>query len=521
MGDSLFDELGAIVGGAINKTGWADRALSRLIINQIVHKTRNRPHPWSTASTYTSWKSLTDRTYQGRHLPATAPGAQPDPDQVKTLFARPTGKQVLSEKSTCLFPAFAQYLTDGFIRTDPHEGMRGRTSSNHEIDLCPLYGRTEAHTTILREGSETVGRRGRLKSQIIDGEEWPQFLYLPDGSAMNPTFAGLDKPLLGPPGAPEPSPEHLASLFAVGGDRANATPFVSMMNALFLREHNRIAGVLETQNSGWDDERVFQVARNIMIPMFIKIVVEQYINHISPAPFNLLADPSVAWDASWNRPNWITAEFSLVYRWHSLMPDTIDWADGPISLWKFPLNNLPLTRVGLARAFTAAAAQPAAELGALNTADALMIVEHLAVMQARTNQLASYNDYRHQFGMDRVKSFTEISSDPQIVKILSGLYPTVDDVEFYPGLFSEDRVKKSPLPGLLLTMVAVDAFSQALTNPLLSEHVFNDQTFTPWGLKLIEETNSLADILERQGAAVDPKAITMTQRSWSYGWHVP
>ena len=57
---------------------------------------------------------------------------------------------------------------------------------------------------------------------------------------------------------------------------------------------------------------MFQTARNIIIPIFIKVVVEQYINHISPAPFNLTADPSVAWHVDWNRPNWITAEFSLL-----------------------------------------------------------------------------------------------------------------------------------------------------------------------------------------------------------------
>jgi prostaglandin-endoperoxide synthase 2 len=66
---------------------------------------------------------------------------------------------------------------------------------------------------------------------------------------------------------------------------------------------------------------VFQTARNIMIPMFIKVFVEHYINHITPLPFSLRADPSVAWAASWNRPNWVTAEFSLLQRWHSLMPD--------------------------------------------------------------------------------------------------------------------------------------------------------------------------------------------------------
>jgi prostaglandin-endoperoxide synthase 2 len=256
--------------------------------------------------------------------------------------------------------------------------------------------------------------------------------------------------------------------------------------------------------------------------MFINIVVEQYINHITPTPFNLVADPSVAWDANWNRPNWITAEFSLLYRWHSLMPDVIDWPGGPIPLRAFSLNNQPLLDSGLAAAMTAAAAQPAAALGALNTNPALLWIEELAANQARLNHLASYNAYRVQFGMDRAEAFSDITSDPKVEAALRALYPTPDDVEFYPGLFAEDRVDKSPLPGLLLRMVGVDAFSQALTNPLLSEHVWNEATFTPWGFQLIQDTHSLGQILQRQGAAVDPTDITMTQKSWSRGgWHLP
>ncbi len=519
MADSFFDGLAGLVGGAIDACGWADNALSKVAINQLVECTRSRPHPWSTASDYTSWKSLTDRTYQSRQLPVGPVVSAPPPQAIQALFKRPAGVQTLSDKSTCLFPAFAQYLTDGFIRTDPHH--RDRTTSNHEIDLCPLYGLNETQTLILRANDQTAGRRGRLKSQMIGGEEYPPYLYKPDGSAIDPAFAGLNPPLMGPPGAADPSPQRLASLFAIGGDRANATPFTAMMNTLFLREHNRIAGQLEIQNPGWDDERVFQIARNILIPIFIKIVVEQYINHITPLPFNLTADPSVAWTANWNRPNWMSAEFSLLYRWHSLMPDAIAWPGGAIPLADFSLDNRPLTTVGLASAFTAAAAQPAAALGALNTSDALLPVEMLAVGQARSNRLQSYNRYRVQYGMPAATAFSDITSDPAIAAVLQGLYPTPDDVEFYPGLFAEDRVAKSPLPGLLLRMVGVDAFSQALTNPLLSEHVFNADTFTPWGFQLIQDTRSLGDILARQGAAVDPKTITMTQPGWSYGWHIP
>ena len=78
--------------------------------------------------------------------------------------------------------------------------------------------------------------------------------------------------------------------------------------------------MIEANNPGWDDDAVFQTARNILIVMFIKFVVEEYINHINTSKFKIMANPKVAWEADWNRPNWMTVEFSLLYRWHSLVP---------------------------------------------------------------------------------------------------------------------------------------------------------------------------------------------------------
>ena len=42
----------------------------------------------------------------------------------------------------------------------------------------------------------TFGRRGRLISQIINGEEWSPYYYLRDGSGPDPKFQALDTPLL-------------------------------------------------------------------------------------------------------------------------------------------------------------------------------------------------------------------------------------------------------------------------------------------------------------------------------------
>jgi prostaglandin-endoperoxide synthase 2 len=517
MGDWLGDKVLGAAGSIIDGWAWLSGKASAAVVNRAVGVTRNRPHPWSSHADYTSWRGLTDRTYLARHLPPADVPVQPAPDKVRALFARQAGKPLLSPKSTCLFPAFAQYLTDGFLRTRPDDVAR--TTSNHEIDLCTLYGRTPEQTDALRLRANGAGQRGRLKSRIAGGEEFSPFLYKPGTRDLaDPAFAALDPPLVD---ANLP-PARRDTLFAVGGDRVNSTPHTAMMNTLFLREHNRVAGELEARNPGWDDERVFQVARNIVIPIFIKIVVEHYINHITPLPFSLRADPSVAWDAPWNRPNWMTVEFSLLYRWHSLMPDAIAWpaaANAPardIALGDFLQDNRPLLAVGLDAAFSSAASQAAGELGARNTAAALLHIEDRAVLQARKNRLATYNDYRVAFGMDRATSFRQISRDKEIAAMLKDLYGKPDHVEFYPGLMAEDRVEDSPLPGLLLRMVAVDAFSQALTNPLLSEHVWNAQTFTPWGFDLIANTSKLGDVLARNVGSRGPTPIEMTRPGWRY-----
>jgi prostaglandin-endoperoxide synthase 2 len=95
----------------------------------------------------------------------------------------------------------------------------------------------------------------------------------------------------------------------------------------------------------------------------------------------------------------------------------------------------------------------------------------------------------------------------------------VEDIDFYVGLFAEDLVEDSPLPPLMLRMVAVDAFSQALTNPLLSKYVYHEGTFSAPGWKAIHNTRSLRDILERNTSPENLRDsyIGMTLPYWKPG----
>jgi prostaglandin-endoperoxide synthase 2 len=117
--------------------------------------------------------------------------------------------------------------------------------------------------------------------------------------------------------------------------------------------------------------------------------------------------------------------------------------------------------------------------------------------------------------LSRPREFADISEDPKVRDVLKAAYKRPEDVEFYVGLFAEDTIPNSPLPNLVLRMVAVDAFSQALTNPLLSEHVFKESTFSKVGWDAIQTTSRLRDVVDRNCIGGAGTAfIGMTRPDW-------
>src|SRR5258708_18811303 len=141
--------------------------------------------------------------------------------------------------------------------------------------------------------------------------------YLCMNGQVKPEFAGLSVVLFD-----QLTIGQRDSLFAMGSERANLQIGFTMLNVLFLREHNRIAGHLARRYPARDDERLFPTTRHILIVVLLKLVMEEYINHITPYHFRFRLTTALA-DAPWQRENWASAEFNLVYRWHSLIPSTL------------------------------------------------------------------------------------------------------------------------------------------------------------------------------------------------------
>jgi prostaglandin-endoperoxide synthase 2 len=223
----------------------------------------------------------------------------------------------------------------------------------------------------------------------------------------------------------------------------------------------------------------------------------------------LLADPTPAYTATWNRENWIPVEFNLLYRWHSLVPTNAMWGAASVDLAGLRFDNRTLLRDGLVTAFVGASQTRAWRIGLLNTTPMLEEVNAASIQQGRDNCLASYNNYRARFKYPKIKRFEQISGDPLVVSELRRVYSDVDRIEFFVGLFAEELTPRSAVPPLIGRMVAVDAFSHALTNPLLSPHVYHSGTFTTGGMEAIEKTTTLADLLARNDMVPTGTRISM------------
>jgi prostaglandin-endoperoxide synthase 2 len=542
-----------------NRVGFLRPFVNRIAINLATGREVPRPHPyslWTPNSSvrccdeeYVTWAGLVDRGYTGRHLPPEPKDkVYPDPEEVvRALFLRPknaAGEDITRESkhTTALFCFFAQWFTDSFLRTHPTDSRLN--TSNHEIDLCGIYGLTEATADALRE---KIG--GRMKVERHATGEYPPRLY--ENGVVRPEFAGLGltsgaAAMLAAMPAKTPQqialktqmqaavegamsyPAHLpdfvrtalswyqlppsqvdqriADLYATGVDRGSNTILYAAFNALFLREHNRIARLLEEANRGkphWDDDRLFQTARNVNMVQALKLVVEEYIHHLAGEKLPFKLDRSFAEERPWYHTNRIAIEFVLLYRWHPMIPNTLRVDGRTIDARDYRWNNALLEQIGIEKLIAEASMQPAGSMRLRNTPGFMEGAEIAGLKLSREHRVKSFNAYRKRFGYDPYRTHEELTGETVLAAELRRLYPNIDDVEFFVGLIAEAHPETSSFGETLFTIVAVDAFSQIFTNPLLAKEVY-EKALGPEGMKIVDDTKNLEQIVRRNAQPGTP-----------------
>jgi prostaglandin-endoperoxide synthase 2 len=306
------------------------------------------------------------------------------------------------------------------------------------------------------------------------------------------------------------NPARRDSIYASGLDRGGSTIAYSAFNTIFLREHNRLAGILAKANPGWDDDRIFETARLINIRQVLTVVVDDYIRHIGGVfPFAL--DRTFGEKKRWYRSNRISIEFNLLYRWHSLVPDTFMLAGTSLGHTQYRFNNGLLEQHGVEQVISDASTQPAGRIGLFNTPSFLEPAEQRGLKWARDFRLQPFNRYRERFGLTPYRSIDDLADGPIAAQALKNVYnDNVDAVEFTVGLIAEKRGEGEAMPETLVHMVAYDAFTHILTNPILASEVHCPQTFSEAGWEIIEAKASLADIVRRNSDSSKPVHVSLS-----------
>jgi len=502
-----------------------DPDISRLInaglINHVIDVTAPRPLPYSLwtgrpigvpyagagpepPSDYVTRTGLTDRRFTGRHLPPADADYMARLPSIKDIVDLSIRKVFIpSNTSSALLCFFAQWFTDSFLRTQPDDTRLN--TSNHEIDLCQIYGLNAEMAALLRTGQggrlrTSPGRLFPARLFDVHGALNAQFATLPymvnrkDGSSIEDVVLGsLEVP-------PEALLNRKTGLYATGLERGNSTIIYAAISTIFLREHNRLCDMLAAAHPAWDDDRLFQTARNINIVLLLKLTISEYINHLAQSPFKLMLDRSFGEARRWYRSNRIAIEFDLLYRWHALVPDALEVEGQIYSATEYRFNNAILEQHGAEALIAAVSRQPAGRMGIGNTPAFMWEAEAAAHTLSRAHRVQSFTAYQHCFNQDVVASFEDLAGDTPLAARLKELYASVGDVEFLVGLFAQQHAEDAVLPSTLSAMVSVDAFSQILTNPLLASGIYGPAAFSAEGETEIEATTSLQQVVQRNCA---------------------
>uniref|UniRef100_A0A287DFI7 Prostaglandin-endoperoxide synthase n=1 Tax=Ictidomys tridecemlineatus TaxID=43179 RepID=A0A287DFI7_ICTTR len=426
---------------------------------------------------YKNWEAFSNLSYYTRALPPVADDC-PTPMGVKGKKELSDSKEVFEnvllrrkflpdpQGTNMMFAFFAQHFTHQILKSDRNPGPAFTTGLGHRLYLSHVYGET-----LDRQHKLRLFKDRKLKYQVIDGEVYP------------PIVKDTQVEMIYPPHVPE----HLQ--FAVGQKVFGLVPGLMMYATIWLQEHNRVCDVLKQEHPEWDDEWLFQTSRLILIGETIKIVIEDYVQHLNGYHFKLKFDPELLFNQQFQYQNHISSEFNTLYHWHPLLPDTFQIHDQEYNYQQFIYNNSILLKHGLTQFVEQIAGSV---FGGRNVPSPVQAVAKASIDHSRNMKYQCFNDYHKCFNLKPYKLFEELTGEKEMAAELEALYCDIDALEFYPAFLVE----------------------KLLGNPMCSPHYWKPSTFGgEEGFKIIN-TASIQSLICRnvKGCPFDPlltKTVTI------------
>lgn len=455
----------------ISELSGVDRPGPREISNTVNDQTESIENQLNASDYLWQWGQLLDHDIS--LTDAADPLEMADiPVPTGDLFFDPdsTGTRVIT---------FNRSIYDKLTGTDINNPREQLNEITAWIDASNVYGSDEQRAFALRTNDGT----GRLKTS--------------DGNLLPFNTEGLRNA----GGTSE-------DLFIAGDVRANEQVALTALHTLFVREHNRLAGIIVNENPGLTGEEIYQRTRRIVGAQMQVITYEEFLPAllgqgsiptyegydptVNARIMNIFSTAAYRFGHSALSPLLLRldSDGNEIDEGHLLLRDAffaplriID--EGGIEPLLRGLANQLCQRVDVfiideVRNFLFG--QPGSggfDLASLN------------IQRGRDHGLPGYNDVREALGLGRVEDFSEISSDTEIQDRLSSAYGSVDNIDLWVGGLVEDLIPGSHLGELFTTILNMQFEFLRDGDRFWHELVLNDD-------ELLEVQNTrLSDIIRR------------------------
>jgi tetratricopeptide (TPR) repeat protein len=343
------------------------------------------------------------------------------------------------------------------------------------------------------------------------------------------------------------------------GFRRNWWVGLSMLHTLFVREHNAICDMLHEAYPGWDDNRLFNVARLINAAIMAKIHSIEWTPGILPNPA-LNAALNINWyglltfalhkgdarktlsEVKIRNPEigglvgnpinkhgcafGLSEEFVEVYRLHSMLPETLRLrrrSQGGIAE-EVPF---PATRqrgspritddYAMSDLFYSFGNQ---HPGALVLNNFPRFLQELSIpgnpffdmgtvdiVRARERGIPRYNEFRRQLGLNPIQSFDDLTEDANVRNELKSVYggdpEDVEKLDLLIGTLAEGHRPTGFGFGETMFQIFILNASRRLQADRFYTDSFNDDVYTSEGLQWIDRTDFKTVILRHHPELAD------------------
>lgn len=323
---------------------------------------------------------------------------------------------------------------------------------------------------------------------------------------------------------------------------------LSVMHTIFAREHNTIVAEMQRAYPHWGDERTYQTARLVVSALVAKIHTVEWTPAILGTQAldigmktNWYGPPSGDWltrlgiwltDVHALRgipktlpdhhaaPYSLTEEFATVYRMHPLIPDDYIFYDyttgaererqGFLDI-QGAVSDEAMRRIGLRDAlYSFGTAHP----GAITLHNFPRSLQHFEregeridlsvvdIMRTRVRRVPRYNGFRRGLHMPAVRSFDELTANPETNRLCREIYGDIEKVDTVIGLLGEN-----PPAGFGFSDTAFRIFILMASRRLQSDRFltvdFRPEIYSPLGMDWVER-NTMTSVLLRHCPELAP-----------------